>query len=280
MQNAPDRWAASFRDGLVLLGRAIARLPFGVDEPVLVGTSALEFYSGGAWSYGELELATDAPRALNAALMAEGFRWTDRPRHTARGLWHPELQIAAEMTPQASPEGIVDPMAAVTVELEATPSPGSGMTRLRVTGIEQLIVERAGAWVAHRGSRREFAQQVQLLAELAQAGAGGVLRVDYLRRRLACATAGEVHLDLSHPPGQPDHDGVRSITETAMLAAIQVWRVRRGFPPLTAQRPTSSVHRRSAAQKTSSQDESGKRARGRAAPNVIAFDPVRQPARV
>jgi len=279
MQNAPDRWAASFRDALALLGRAIARLPFGVDEPVLVGTSAVELYTGGAWSYGELELATDAPRPLNAALMAEGFRWTDRPRHTARGLWHPALQIAAEMAPHASPEGVVDPMAAVTVELDATPSPGSGSTRLRVIGIEQLIAERAGAWVMHRGSRRELAQQVQLLAELAQAGAGGRLRVDYLCRRLAGATAGEVHLDLPHPPCQPDHDGARLVTEAAMLAAIQAWRVRKGFPPLAAPRPSTGVHRRSVAWTASSRDESGEGEGGPAAAlNVIAFDPARQPA--
>ena len=86
MQIAPHRWDSNFREALTLLARALTSLPFSVGEPVLVGLSALELYSGGAWSNGELELVADQPKVIHAALMAEGFRWTERPRRAAPGL--------------------------------------------------------------------------------------------------------------------------------------------------------------------------------------------------
>ena len=229
MQIAPHRWDTNFRAALTLLGRSVTRLPFGVDEPVLVGVSALELYSGGAWSYGALELVMDQPRVLNAALMAEGFRWTDRPRHVTPGLWHPQLQFAVEVVAHVLPDSAADPLATLTVELDAMPGTMPGTLRLRVIGIEDLIVEHAVAWVAHGGSRGELAHQTQVLMELGQAGIGGPLRIDYLRRRLADATAGEVELGVSHPRSTPGHERARRITETAMLAAIHAWRARQGL---------------------------------------------------
>jgi hypothetical protein len=63
MQQAHDDapWRANFVEALGLLARAAARLPFGVPDPVLSGTSAVELYSGGLWSAAVLEvLAEDA----------------------------------------------------------------------------------------------------------------------------------------------------------------------------------------------------------------------------
>jgi len=138
MQMAPHRWATNFREALTLLGRAVTSLPFSVDEPVLVGLSALELYSGGAWSNNELELVTDQPRVIHAALMAEGFRWTERPRRAARGLWHPQLQIAAEIVAHALPVGEADPSATLTVELDLTAREDHGPLTFRVIGLEAL----------------------------------------------------------------------------------------------------------------------------------------------
>ena len=99
MQQAHDYapWRANFVEALGLLARAAARLPFGVPDPVLSGTSAVELYSGGLWSAAVLEvLAEDAAR-LTAELFAAGFRWTNRPQHLGRGLWHSELLIGIDI---------------------------------------------------------------------------------------------------------------------------------------------------------------------------------------
>ena len=61
----------------------------------------VELYFGGLWSAAVLEvLAEDAAR-LTAELFAVGFRWTHRPRHLGRGLWHPELHIGIDIVPRA-----------------------------------------------------------------------------------------------------------------------------------------------------------------------------------
>jgi hypothetical protein len=245
-----------------------------VDEPVLVGLSALELYSGGLWPHGELELVTDQPRALNAALMAEGFRWTDRPRHVTAGLWHPQLQIAAEVVAHALPDGAADPIATLTVELDTAPDTSTGPLSLRVIGIEDLITERAAAWAAQRGSREDLAQQMQGLMELGRAGVGGPLRIDYLRRRPADATAGEVGPGVFHMRSMPEHEGARRITETAMLAAIHAWRVRRGMPAPSAGWVSGNAGRASPLRKLSGRNERIEREGDLDAPprNVLAFD--------
>ena len=46
--------------------------------------------------YPDALLAAEA-RLLTTELFAVGFRWSDRPRHAVRGLWHPELEIGIEI---------------------------------------------------------------------------------------------------------------------------------------------------------------------------------------
>ena len=281
MQIVSNSLAGNFHAALTLLGRAVNRLPFGVTEPVLVGCSALELYSGGAWRYGELELVINKPRALNAALMAEGFRWTDRPRHLTRGLWHPHLQIGAEIVAHELPDGATDPVATITVELDASEETGSEPIRLRVIGIEDLVTQLASEWVEDGGSCVELAQQMRTLMELGQAGVGGPLRIDYLRHRLASVTAGEVDLDVSQTLSRQHHEGARRITATKMQAIIHGWRVRHGMQEPVSRWASSRVGRTHSRTGFHKQHEHGGREGNFdfPAPNVVAIDRSSPPSR-
>jgi hypothetical protein len=145
MQQAHDYapWRTNFVEALGLLARAAARLPFGVPDPVLSGTSAVELYSGGMWSTAVLEvLAEDAAR-LTAELFAVGFRWTQRPQHLGRGLWHPELQIGIDIIDRA-PLGPGEPFNVLTVavDLGTHGSADKEPAWLKVVGIEDAIAEQ------------------------------------------------------------------------------------------------------------------------------------------
>ncbi len=243
MQCQPAVWATNFRSALTLLARSAAGMPVGAKEPVLVGLSALELYSGSAWSYGELQMVTDQPRALNAALMAEGFRWADRPRHLTGGLWHPQLQIAAQVVALDLANRSADPTATLTVELSPLDAIAPEWLTLHVVGIEDLITEIASDWTRHADSRVELGCQLEALMELALAGVGGPLREEYLRRRLASGTAGEVDLDPTHPQSWSRQGSKRRMSEYSILAAIHAWRVCGGFTTPTLRQ--SSCHRNS-----------------------------------
>ena len=72
-------WRVNFIDALQLVGQASARLPFGVPDPVLHGSSAVELYTGGLWSAADLDLCALEPCPLIAELFGMGFRWAERP---------------------------------------------------------------------------------------------------------------------------------------------------------------------------------------------------------
>jgi hypothetical protein len=79
------RWRGSFLQALQIVGKAAARLPLGVPDPVLCGGSAVDLYTGGLWAPPEVELLAAQPRPVRAELMALGFHWTERPPHGERG---------------------------------------------------------------------------------------------------------------------------------------------------------------------------------------------------
>ena len=105
MQHVSDGalWRANFVDALRLLGRAAARLPFGVPDPVVCGAAAVELYTGGLFPATDLELLAVEARPLAAELLAVGFRWAERPLRRDRGFWHPEFAIGVEII-----EGLAD----------------------------------------------------------------------------------------------------------------------------------------------------------------------------
>ena len=79
-------------------GRPPARLPFGVPDPILwrIGSRALHRHD--LWPVGELQVIAADTRPLTAELFAAGFRWDlQRPLYLGRGLWHPQLQIRADV---------------------------------------------------------------------------------------------------------------------------------------------------------------------------------------
>ena len=235
MQQAHDDapWRANFVEALGLLARAAARLPFGVPDPVLSGTSAVELYSGGLWSAAVLEvLAEDAAR-LTAELFAAGFRWTHRPQHLGRGLRHSELLIGIDIIDRVSlGPGELSNMLTVAVDLGTHGSAGKEPGWLKVIGIEDVIAEQVRGWLMDRTPAGEPGLRLQALVGLGQEGVGGAFRGGYLQRRLARETGGEVVLE-SLSTG--DHWGQvpapRVMTLTCMQAAAMAWRDRWGLSP-------------------------------------------------
>jgi hypothetical protein len=131
-------WRVNFIDALQLVGQASARLPFGVPDPVLHGSSAVELYTGGLWSAADLDLYALEPRPLIAELFGMGFRWAERPRRGGRGLWHPELHIGINIGSGGTPSDLAELSNVLTVindlDLEQR-----AQSSLKVIGIEDLI---------------------------------------------------------------------------------------------------------------------------------------------
>ena len=127
-------WRASFINALQLVGQASARLPFGVPDPVLRGSSAIELYAGGLWSAADLDLYTLEPGPLIAELFGLGFRWAERPERGGRGLWHPELHIGINISSGGAPSDIAELSNVLTSSMISGSNPG-----VAVIGIEDLI---------------------------------------------------------------------------------------------------------------------------------------------
>jgi hypothetical protein len=235
MQQAHDDapWRANFVEALGLLARAAARLPFGVPEPVLSSTSAVELYSGGLWSAAVLDVLVEDPARLTADLFAVGFRWTRRPRHLGRGLWHPELQIGIDIVDRVPlAPGELANVLTVGVDLGTHGSAGQEAGWLKVIGIEDVIAEQVRGWLMDRARGGELALRLQALVGLGQDGVGGGFRGGYLQRRLARETGGEVVLE-SLSTG--DHWGQvpapRVMSMTRIQAVIMAWHDRWGMSP-------------------------------------------------
>src|SRR3954468_11913496 len=111
-------WRANFVGTLHLLGQAALRQPLGIPDPVLCGAAAVELYTGGLWPASALNVFAEDPRALTAALFAVGFRWTQRPRHVGRGLWHPDLRIGIDVIEDLSPCGLAGRSNTLTIAID------------------------------------------------------------------------------------------------------------------------------------------------------------------
>jgi hypothetical protein len=225
-------WRDNFVGALQLLGLAAARLPFGVPDPILCGASAVALYTGDLWPVDELQVIAADTRPLTAELFAVGFRWTPRPLYLGKGLWHPQLQIGADVIEDhvslASAEFLN--VLSVTVDWPLAARVGGELASIKVIGIEDLIVEQATDWLARRMPTSEVATKSGVLVTLAQSGVGGRFRGAYLQRRLAWETNGEVAFDAS--PSKDDlaeGSAPRMITLTRMQTLINAWCLRHGF---------------------------------------------------
>ena len=225
-------WRDNFVDALQLLGQAAARLPFGVPDPILCGASAVALYTGGLWPVGELQVIAADTRPLTAELFAAGFRWTQRPLYLGRGLWHPQLQIRADVIEDHALVASAEPLnvLSVTVDWPLAERAGAELASIKVVGIEDLIVEQAAEWLARRVPTGDVAAKSGVLVALAQRGVGGRFRGEYLQRRLAWETNGEVAFDASPSRDDlADDTAPRMTTLTRMRTLINAWHLRHGF---------------------------------------------------
>jgi hypothetical protein len=220
-------WRANFIDALQLVAQASARLPFGVPDPVLHGSSAIELYTGGLWSAADLELYTVEPRPLIAELFGMGFRWAERPRCGGRGLWHPEVHIGINICSGGAPSGLAELSNVLTVvnDLEQRTQ-----ASLKVIGIEDLIAAQVAGCSMLRTPFSEAASLTRVLVALAREGVGGRFRAGYLQRRLTWDTDGAVVLEGELRGQAVECDPVPRFTGlTRMQALIDTWQVRCGF---------------------------------------------------
>jgi len=248
IQNDRSCWRTSFLGGLQLLGQAAARLPFGVQDPVVVGSSAVELYTGGIWEAPNLEVLTPHPQALTAELFAAGFRWCQRLQQGPAGLWHRDLGIGLEIIDPSSMRDVEEPANRLVVAIDLHPfrSADAGATSLIVVGIEDLIAQQLGRWLADGARSGEYAIRVQALVGLGREGVGGPLRDGYLRRRVASVSDDQVVLDLpTSDEGMARGYTCRATNLTQMAILIGAWRARNGLISTDRRTPCSQTCDRS-----------------------------------
>jgi hypothetical protein len=157
-------WRVNFIDALQLVGQASARLPFGVPDPVLHGSSAVELYTGGLWSAADLDLYALEPRPLIAELFGMGCRWAERPRRGGRGLWHPELHIGINIGSGGTPSDLAELSNVLTV-INDLDFEQHAQSSLKVIGIEDLIAAQVAGCLMLRTPYSEAASLTQVLIE-------------------------------------------------------------------------------------------------------------------
>jgi hypothetical protein len=157
------RWRANFLRALELFAQASTRLPLGVPDPVLWGGSAVELYTGGLWLTADLEVVTSDPLLLTAELFAVGFRWSERPRHAERGLWHPELQIGIDVREASGAPSVAEQLNRLVVILDLDPLRQIDVASLKVVGIEDLIAQQVRCWLMDGTPSGELAARLQAL---------------------------------------------------------------------------------------------------------------------
>jgi hypothetical protein len=267
-------WRPNFVAALRLLGRAVARLPFGVPDPVVCGAAAVELYTGGLWPATDLELLAVEARPLAAELLAVGFRWAERPLRRDRGLWHPDLAIGVEMIAGLADVNLAALSNVLRVVLDGPPQDAADPTPvwLKVVGIEDLLAEQISSWIARKSPAGDISARIHALDALSRAGVGGRLRAGYLQRRVAWEIRGEVVLGSWLSGEGPEPDPVaRTTSLTYMQAAITTWRARCGlsFDPTGA-----GTQRRDRGQVIRGRNDRSGRAGGSCgvSANVVPFD--------
>lgn len=123
----PDR----MRRRLVALGALTARLaPHGI-EPILVGGCALEIYTDGGYTTGDVDLALPHTPEVDAAFADLGFEKRGR-------FWiRPELDLLFEAPAPAGLPGETAPRTEIEID---------GL-RIVVLGVEDLLIDRLRGWV-------------------------------------------------------------------------------------------------------------------------------------
>jgi hypothetical protein len=143
----------------------------GYRRPIVVGGSAVEYYTHGEVESGDFDLVEADERALGDALEAVGFRREDRPERLLRGFYHPELLTAVEIVSGALFDGRTD-----RSRLGVLPLDGSFVL---FPPVEDLIADRLAQYEASGRQDTEMLEQARFLLELAEQ-----LDNEYLIRRV------------------------------------------------------------------------------------------------
>jgi hypothetical protein len=235
MQHVSDShlWPQNFIEALHLLGCAADRLAFGVPDPVLCGPAAVGLYTGGLWSTPALAVRTNAARALAAELFAVGFRFERHLHGSSMCLWHRNLRIGIHISERHEILHAAQFRHVVRVVIDEwiARAPVSEPVSVKVVSIEDLIVEEIVACLTNGGVTNEAATRIRVLFELGHEGVGGEFRADYLDRRLATETGGEIASGWSKGRGVPRCvTGLRFMALSELRQAISIWRLKCGLP--------------------------------------------------
>ncbi|WP_158927039.1 hypothetical protein [Acidisphaera sp. S103] len=184
----------------------------------------MELYTGGLWPAVDLEVFGSDARLLTSELFAVGFRWSDRPRHAGRGLWHPDLEIGIDIIEARAVPSVADHSNTLLTVLDLDPSGPTDAASLKVVGIEDLIAQQVRCWLRDGAPSGALAAQVQALVGLGQAGVGGPFGASYLQRRLARETNGEVVVEMPRSEeGRGPMQGRRTMGLSEMQTRIGLW---------------------------------------------------------
>jgi hypothetical protein len=142
---------------------------------VIVGGSAVEFYTGGAITSGDFDLVAVHEEIIGAALVEVGFRREDRRGVRLGGFYHPEILIGVEFVTGPLFEGRTDPDRLQLVVVDEASN-----ARVIFPPIEDMIADRLAQHASDPKGRGDMLEQARLLASLAEN-----LDLAYLRRRVA-----------------------------------------------------------------------------------------------
>lgn len=176
-----------FEQALRLIGEAFADLK-AQDKPipVIVGGAAVEFYTGGMITTGDFDFVSADQPAIETALEKVGFRREHRAGHSMRGLYHPDLNIGAEVVSSRLLDGAAD----ITHTTEVTTSPGGAF--VASSRWKDMIADRLGQYCSTPRGVLEMLDQAIALWRFAQRK-----QIDeaYLDKRIRHETAGDWSLD-------------------------------------------------------------------------------------
>lgn len=146
-------------------------------RPVIVGGSAVEYYTVGDVVSGDFDLVAPDAEVVAEALVEVGFRREDRRGTRLGGLYHPELLIGVDFVPGNLFEGRTDPkrMLVVVVGQEE----GAEGAKVVFPPPEDIIADRLGQYASDPKGRGDMLEQARLLVSLALD-----LDMDYLRKRV------------------------------------------------------------------------------------------------
>jgi hypothetical protein len=147
----------------------------GASRPVIVGGSAVEYYTAGEIISGDFDLVTFRDDIVGEALMEVGFRREDRRGIRLGGFYHPELLIGVEFVSGALFDGRTDRQRLQIAIIDERQG-----AKVIFPPLEDMIADRLAQYASAPEAHEDMLEQASLLTALAES-----LDTAYLRRR-AC----------------------------------------------------------------------------------------------